>query len=198
MSLVSKPAPGFTAKAAMPDGSIKPISLSDYKGKYVALFFYPFDFTFVCPSEILAFHHRSDKFAERNCQLLGVSIDSHHVHRAWRGTALEDGGIGNISFPLVADVTKEISTNYGVLLPAGMALRGFFLIDPDGVVQHELVNKLPIGRNADEAVRTLDAARFAASNPGQVCPAGWTPGKAAMGESADGVKTYLANYGEEL
>lgn len=197
MSLVMKAAPEFTAKAVFADGAIKELSLKDFSGKYVCLFFYPFDFTFVCPTEILAYNHRVTQFQELNCQLLGVSIDSHHVHRAWRGTKIEDGGIGEVAFPLVADVNKTIANDYGVLLPGGMALRGLFLIDPKGNVVHETINNLDIGRNADETLRVLEAAHFAAEH-GEVCPAGWTKGQSGMKANPAGVASYLAKNASKL
>ncbi len=149
--LVTNPAPDFTATAVMPDNSFKEdFTLSDYKGKYVVLFFYPLDFTFVCPSEILAFNKALDKFKAANCELVGCSIDSHFSHLAWKNTPVNEGGIGNIQFPLVADLDKSVSEKYGVLLGAGIALRGLFLIDKEGVVRHATINDLPLGRNVDE------------------------------------------------
>ena len=172
MSLVQKPAPDFKAEAVLADGTEKEITLSQFKGKYVVLFFYPFDFTFVCPTEILAFSNHIEEFKKRNVEVLGVSIDSTHVHRAWRNTKLEDGGIGPITYPLVADVNKDIARAYGVLLEGGMALRGTFLIDKAGNVRQETVNDLPLGRSVEETLRLVDALQFTEEH-GEVCPSGW-------------------------
>ena len=193
-TLVTKPAPDFTATAVMPDNSFKEdFKLSDYKGKYVCLFFYPLDFTFVCPSEILAFNKRLDEFKKRNCEVIGVSVDSQFTHFAWKQTPVEKGGIGNVQFPLVADLSKEIARSYGVLLDAGIALRGLFIMDKDGIVRHELVNDLPLGRSVDEALRILDALQFHEEH-GEVCPANWRPGEEAMKPTAEGVAEYLAKH----
>jgi len=189
--LVTKKAPDFTAKAVSPDGIFEDITLSDLRGKYVLLFFYPLDFTFVCPSEIIAFDRNLDKFKERNCQVLGVSVDSEFTHLAWKNTPLNEGGIGQINFPLVADITKNISKSYDVLLDESVALRGLFLIDRDGIVRHELVNDLPLGRNVDEAIRILDALQHTEKH-GEVCPAGWIRGDEAMEPTRDGVANYLS------
>ena len=191
--LVTKPAPDFTATAVMGDGTFnEEFSLSSLRGKYVILFFYPLDFTFVCPSEIIAFDKMVDAFRAKNCEVVGVSIDSHFSHFAWRNTPVDKGGIGPVKFPLVADLTKQISTEYGVLLDdAGIALRGLFLIDKEGVVQHELVNNLPLGRDTGEAMRLLDALQFFEKH-GDVCPANWREGDEAMKPSAEGVAEYLA------
>ncbi|MCA8941688.1 MAG: peroxiredoxin, partial [Planctomycetes bacterium] len=149
--LVGRAAPDFTAQAVMPDGSFQELKLSSYKGKNVILFFYPLDFTFVCPSEIIAFHNACSEFKERNCELIGVSIDSHFSHHAWRNTPVDKGGIGKIDFPLVADLTKSIGRDYDVLVPDGsVAFRGLFLIDKNGMVRHQVVNDLPLGRNVHE------------------------------------------------
>ncbi len=192
--LVTNPAPDFTATAVMPDNSFKEdFTLSDYKGKYVVLFFYPLDFTFVCPSEILAFNKALDKFKAANCELVGCSIDSHFSHLAWKNTPVNEGGIGNIQFPLIADLDKSISEKYGVLLGAGIALRGLFLIDKEGVVRHSTINDLPLGRNVDEALRVLDALQFTEEH-GEVCPANWNKGDDAMKPTAEGVASYLATH----
>ena len=160
-TLVCQQAPDFKAAAVMPDGSINgEFSLSDYKGKYVVLFFYPLDFTFVCPSEIIAHDKRVAEFAARGVQVIGVSIDSQFTHFAWRNTAVENGGIGNVQFPLVADVNHSIVQSYGIEHPDGVALRGSFLIDKEGVIQHAVVNNLPLGRNVDEMLRLVDALQF--------------------------------------
>ena len=191
--LVTKEAPDFTAQAVMPDNSFAEVTLSKYRGKYVVLFFYPLDFTFVCPSEILAFNKAAKAFAKKNTQLLGVSVDSHFSHWAWRQTPVEKGGIGEISFPLVADLNKKIAKDYDVLLNDAIALRGLFLIDQKGVVRHQVVNDLPLGRSVDEAIRILDALQFTEAH-GEVCPANWKEGDEAMKPSAEGVAKYLAKH----
>jgi peroxiredoxin 2/4 len=192
-TLVTKGAPDFTAQAVMPDNSMAELSLSSYRGKYVLLFFYPLDFTFVCPSEILAFDRALEQFKEKNCEILGVSVDSQYTHFAWRNTPVQSGGIGKIKFPLVADLDKSISEAYGVLLPDGISLRGLFLIDKNGVVQHQLVNNLPLGRSVDEAIRILDALQFT-EKYGEVCPANWKPGEEGMKPTAEGVAAYLSKH----
>lgn len=191
--LVTKVAPDFTAKAVMPDNQIKEVSLSSYRGKYVLLFFYPLDFTFVCPSEILAFNKAVKAFEKKGAVVLGVSVDSQYSHFAWRQTAVNKGGIGEISFPLIADLDKKIARDYDVLLGDAVALRGQFLIDQKGIVRHQLVNDLPIGRNVEEALRTLDALKFHEEH-GDVCPANWKEGEDAMKPTADGVASYLAKH----
>ena len=173
--LVTKPAPDFTAQAVMPDGSFQEVSLSQYKGKYVLLFFYPLDFTFVCPTEIIAFSERIADFKKLGVEVLGVSIDSHFSHLAWRSTPRNEGGIGPIEYPLVADLNKDIARDYDVLLGAGIALRGLFLIDKEGVVRHQVVNDLPLGRSVDEALRMVQALQYFEAN-GEVCPANWQEG----------------------
>lgn len=191
---VTKPAPDFTATAVMPDNSFNDsFTLSSLKGKYVVLFFYPLDFTFVCPSEIIAFDKKLAEFQSRNCEVVGVSVDSHFSHWAWKNTPVNKGGIGNIQYPLVADLTKNIARDYGVLIDDAIALRGLFLIDKEGIVQHALVNNLPLGRNVDEAIRLLDALQFTEEH-GEVCPANWNKGDEAMKPSADGVADYLAKH----
>jgi peroxiredoxin (alkyl hydroperoxide reductase subunit C) len=193
-TLITKPAPDFTAEAVMPDNSFAPLSLSSYQGKYVYLLFYPLDFTFVCPSEILAFNKKLDEFKKRNCEVITVSIDSKFTHLAWKNTKLEDGGIGNVQFPMVEDLTKQISRDYGILLGDKVALRGLFLIDPKGVVRHCVINDLPLGRSVDEALRMLDALQFTDTH-GEVCPANWQQGDEAMKPTAEGVASYLAKHG---
>ncbi len=192
-TLVTKQAPDFKATAVMPDDSFSEITLSDYRGKYVLLFFYPLDFTFVCPSEILAFDRAIDEFNKRNTQVIGVSVDSQYSHYAWRNTPVEQGGIGKVRFPLVADLKKDVSRAYGVLFNGEVALRGLFLIDKDGVVRHELVNDLPLGRNVEEALRIIDALQFHEAH-GEVCPANWRQGEEAMQPTAEGVASYLAKH----
>lgn len=188
--LVQKPAPDFAAKAVMPDGSFKDISLADYKGKYVVLFFYPLDFTFVCPTEIISFSDRVKEFEERGVQVIGCSIDSHYTHLAWRNTPRTEGGIGQVTYPLIADLNKKIAEAYDVLLPGGIALRGLFLIDKGGVVRHQTVNDLPLGRNVDEALRVIDALQYFEAN-GEVCPANWKKGSAGMKASPTESKSYF-------
>lgn len=192
-TLVTQEAPDFTAQAVMPDNTIQELSLSSYRGKYVVLFFYPLDFTFVCPSEIIAFDKARDTFAKKGAEVIGVSVDSQYTHYAWRNTRPEKGGIGRIGYPLVADLDKSIARAYGVLMGEAVALRGLFLIDKDGVVQHELVNNLPLGRNVDEAVRILDALQFHEEH-GDVCPANWKQGEDAMKPNAEGVAEYLGKH----
>lgn len=189
---VTQPGPDFTATAVMPDNTFNEnFSLSGLKGKYTLLFFYPLDFTFVCPSEIIAFDRQLDAFKERNCEVVAVSVDSHFSHLAWKNTPVNEGGIGNVQFPIVADITKQISRDYGVLLDESVALRGLFLMDKEGIVQHALINNLPLGRNVDEAIRVLDALQFTEEH-GEVCPANWNKGDKAMTPTAEGVATYLA------
>jgi peroxiredoxin (alkyl hydroperoxide reductase subunit C) len=189
--LVTKKAPEFTAQAVMPNNAIEEISLSAYIGKYVLIFFYPLDFTFVCPSEILAFNRALGEFKKRDCEVIAVSVDSQFSHFAWKNTSVNNGGIGNIQFPLVADLDKSISEAYDVLLPDGIALRGLFLIDKEGVVRHQLVNDLSLGRDVNEAIRILDALQFT-EQYGDVCPANWKPGEEAMKPTAEGVAAYLS------
>ena len=191
--LVTREAPDFKAQAVMANGAFEELSLSSYRGKYVLLFFYPLDFTFVCPSEILAFDKALDEFKQRDCQVLGVSVDSHFTHLAWKNTSVQTGGIGNIGFPLVADLDKSISEDYGVLLPDGIALRGLFLIDKEGIVRHQLINDLALGRSVEEAIRILDALQFT-EKYGEVCPANWKPGEEAMKPTAEGVAEYLSKH----
>jgi alkyl hydroperoxide reductase subunit AhpC len=174
--LVGKKAPDFKAQAVMPDGSFKEISLSDYTGKnHVLLFFYPLDFTFVCPTEIIAFSDRNAAFRELGVQIIGCSVDSHFTHLAWRETPRKEGGIGDVQYPIVADIKKEISLSYDVLFNDSVALRGLFLIDKDGVVRHQVVNDLPLGRSVDEALRMVKALQFVEKH-GEVCPADWHEG----------------------
>ena len=192
-SLVTKEAPNFKAQAVFENDEIKELDLSSYRGKYVVLFFYPLDFTFVCPSEIIAFDRNLEKFKEKNAEVIGVSIDSQFSHYAWRNTPRDQGGIGKIRYPLVADLSKQISRDYGVLVNDSVALRGLFLIDKEGVVRHSLVNDLGLGRSVDEAVRVLDALQFTEEH-GEVCPADWHEGDEAMKPTAEGVADYLAKH----
>jgi peroxiredoxin (alkyl hydroperoxide reductase subunit C) len=192
-SLVTKEAPGFTANAVMPDNSFKEISLADYRGKHVLLYFYPLDFTFVCPTEIIAFDKKLDEFRDRECEVIGVSVDSEYSHWAWKNTPLDKGGIGNVQYPLVADITKQISRDYGVLINDAVALRGLFLIDKEGVIRHAVINDLALGRSVDEALRMVDALQFFEKH-GEVCPANWHKGDEAMEATAEGVAGYLAKH----
>ena len=196
--LVTREAPDFTAAAVLPDGTIKEdFKLADLKGKYVVLFFYPLDFTFVCPTEIIAHDKRIDEFKKRGVEVVCVSIDSQFSHFSWRNTPVEKGGIGPIRFPMVADVKHEIAQAYGIEHPeAGVALRASFLIDKEGIVRHQVVNDLPLGRNVDEMLRVVDALQFHEQH-GEVCPAGWHKGEDGMKPTADGVAEYLsANSGK--
>lgn len=194
-TLVSKSAPDFTADAVMADGSFKQIKLSDYRDKkYVVLFFYPLDFTFVCPTEIIAFSDQIAEFEKRNTEVLGVSIDSKFSHLAWRNQDRKTGGIGQIKYPLVADLDKGISRAYDVLFNEAIAFRGLFLIDKKGVVQHQLINNLPLGRNIDEALRMVDALQFFEQN-GEVCPANWKKGADTIKPDPKASQEYFKKHG---
>ena len=197
--LVSKQAPDFTAQAVMGDNEIRDFTLSkEIKGKYAVIFFYPLDFTFVCPSELIAFDHRLADFKERGVEVIGVSIDSQFTHLAWKNTPVNNGGIGQVQYPLIADVKHEICRAYDVEFgAAGVAFRGSFLIDKSGAVRHQVVNDLPLGRNIDEMIRMVDALQFTEEH-GEVCPAGWNKGKAGMKASTAGVAEYLAAHSKEL
>ncbi len=194
MCLVTKQAPEFEAEAVMPNNSFETVSLSSYRGKYVVIFFYPLDFTFVCPSEILAFNRQVEDFKAKGCELLGISVDSIYTHLAWKNTPVDQGGIGAVQFPLISDISKSISTDYGVLFEGGVSLRGLFLVDKEGVVRHQLVNDLPLGRDVDEALRVIDALQFHETH-GEVCPANWRPGDDAMKPTPEGVADYLSKHG---
>lgn len=197
--LVTQKAPDFTATTVLGDNSIvDDFNLYENFGeKGTVLFFYPLDFTFVCPSEIIAFDHRLAEFTERGINVIGVSIDSQFSHFAWKSTPVENGGIGQVKYPLVADLTKEISKAYDVLLGGGVALRGSFLIDTDGTVRHAVINDLPLGRNIDEMLRMVDTMLFT-NEHGEVCPAGWQKGEEGMQASTDGVAEYLTKHAGEL
>lgn len=196
--LVTQQAPDFTAPAVMPDGTIKEdFKLSSLRGKYVVLFFWPLDFTFVCPSEIIAHDHRIPQFKQRQVEVVGVSIDSQFTHFAWRNVPAAEGGIGPVQFPMVADIKHAITRAYGVENPDGVALRASFLIDKNGVVQHQVVNNLPIGRNVDEMLRVVDALQFT-EEYGEVCPAGWHKGDEGMTPTAEGVSAYLSKHEKKL
>jgi peroxiredoxin (alkyl hydroperoxide reductase subunit C) len=197
--LVGKPAPDFTAPAVLASGEIvDAFNFSDLKGTYAVLFFWPLDFTFVCPTEILAHDRRMEAFKKRGVEVVGVSIDSQFTHFAWRTTAVKEGGIGPIRFTMVADVKHEITRAYGIEHPdAGVAMRASFLIDREGIIQHQVVNNLSLGRNVDEMLRMVDALQFTEEN-GDVCPAGWNQGDQGMTPSSDGVSDYLAANAEKL
>ncbi len=194
-SLVMKKAPDFTAKAVMPDGGFAEVSLSDYHGKHVVLFFYPLDFTFVCPSEIIAFDRRLSQFKERGVEVIGASVDSEFSHYAWRNTPVEKGGIGHVRFPLISDISKQISRDYGVLVNDSVALRGLFLIDKEGIVRHAVINDLSLGRSVDETLRMVDALLHY-EKYGEVCPANWHKGEEAMKPTINGVAEYLSKHME--
>jgi peroxiredoxin (alkyl hydroperoxide reductase subunit C) len=197
--LVGKPAPDFTAPAVLPSGEIvEDFKLSDLNGKYTVLFFWPLDFTFVCPTEIIAHDRRMEAFKERGVEVVGVSIDSQFTHFAWRSSPVKEGGIGPVQFPIVADVKHEIVQAYGIEHPdAGVALRASFLIDRQGTVQHQVVNNLPLGRNVAEMLRMIDALQFTEEH-GEVCPAGWNKGDEGMTPTTEGVADYLATHSEKL
>jgi peroxiredoxin (alkyl hydroperoxide reductase subunit C) len=196
--LVNKQAPDFTAAAVLGDGTItERFQLSSLLGKYVVLFFWPMDFTFVCPSEIIAHQNRLAEFKALGAEVVGVSVDSQYTHFAWRNTPVEKGGIGEINFPMVADIKHEIAQAYGVEHADGVALRATFLIDRAGIVQHQVVNNLPLGREVGEVIRVLEALKFTEEH-GEVCPAGWRPGQKAMKPDAAGVAAYLAENAKSL
>ena len=196
--LVTKEAPDFEAPAVLEDGSIiDGFKLSDLKGEYVVLFFWPLDFTFVCPSEILAHNNRMEQFKERGVKVIGASIDSQFTHSAWRNTPIDEGGVGALEFPIIADVKREVIKAYGVEHPDGVALRASFLIDRDGIVQHQVVNNLPLGRNVDDMIRVVDALQFYEEH-GDVCPAGWQKGDTGMKATREGVADYLSEHKDKL
>lgn len=197
--LVGKQAPDFTVPAVLADGQIvDSFSFSAAtRGKYAVVFFYPLDFTFVCPSELIAFDHRIDEFKSRGVEVIGVSIDSHFTHNAWRNTPVNEGGIGAVRYTLAADITHSICKDYDVESAGGVAFRGSFLIDKNGLVRHQVVNDLPLGRNVDEMIRMIDALQFHEQH-GEVCPAGWNKGDAGMNASPSGVADYLSKHAETL
>lgn len=196
--LVARKAPDFSAPAVMPSGIIEEtFKLSDLKGKYVVLFFWPLDFTFVCPTEIIAHDKRVAQFKERGVEVVGVSIDSQFTHFAWRNTSIDEGGIGEVGFPIVADIRHEITRAYGIEHPDGVAMRASFLIDREGIVQHQVVNNLPLGRNVEEMMRMVDALQFAEAH-GEVCPAGWQKGESGMQPTVEGVSDYLKRHADDL
>ena len=200
MVLVTKQAPDFTSAAVLGNGEIVDnFNFAEFtKGKEAVIFFYPLDFTFVCPSELIAFDKRFGEFQARGVEVIGVSIDSQFSHNAWRNTAINDGGIGAVQYPLVADVKHDICQSYGVEFEeAGVALRASFLIDKEGVVRHQVVNDLPLGRNVDEMLRMVDALQYHEEH-GEVCPAQWAKDKASMDASPEGVAKYLASNSDDL
>ncbi|MCY4359998.1 MAG: peroxiredoxin [Cyanobacteria bacterium MAG APA_bin_95] len=189
---VGQQAPDFTATAVF-DQEFQKVQLSEYRGKYVVLFFYPLDFTFVCPTEITAFSDRYKEFSSKNTEVLGISVDSEYSHLAWLQTDREAGGLGDIAYPLISDLNKTIAKDYNVLdEEAGVAVRGLFIIDPDGVIMHATVNNLPVGRNVDETLRVLQAFQHIRSHPDEVCPADWTPGDPTMNPDPVKSKEYFA------
>jgi len=193
---VGEVAPDFTATAVV-NKQFKEINLSDFRGQYVVLFFWPLDFTFVCPTEIVAFSDRAEDFKKRNTQLLGASVDSHFTHLAWQNTPRADGGLGDIAFPMIADQTHSISRDYGVLCEdKGLAFRGLFLIDDKGVIRHMLINDLPLGRSVEEAIRMVDALKFFEEN-GEVCPANWHPGDNTIKADPENSKTFFKNWAQK-
>jgi peroxiredoxin (alkyl hydroperoxide reductase subunit C) len=198
--LVGRKAPDFTAAAVLANGEItSQFQLSEQiKGKYALVFFYPLDFTFVCPSELIAIHNRIEEFKQRNTVVIGISIDSQFTHNAWRKTPTNEGGIGPVLYPLVADVNHHICQTYGIEHPtAHVALRGTFIIDKQGIVRSEMVNDLPLGRNIDEMLRLIDALQFHEKH-GEVCPAGWNKGDTGIKPTEEGVAQFLSNKAEEL
>jgi len=189
---IQKPAPAFEAEAVMPDSEFKKVKLSDYKDKYLVFFFYPLDFTFVCPTEITAFSDRYEEFKAINCEVLACSVDSHFSHLAWTNQPRKKGGLGQMNIPILSDLTKEISRKYGVLLEdEGVALRGLFIIDDKGILRQITINDLPVGRSVDEVLRLVQAFQFTDKH-GEVCPAGWKPGKQSMKADPKGSQDYFS------
>lgn len=189
--LVQKEAPDFAAQAVMPEGSFRTLQLSDYRGQHVVLFFYPLDFTFVCPTEVIAFSDRIAEFQNLGVQVLGVSVDSQYTHFAWRNTARTEGGVGQVTYPLVADLNKKIAQSYDVLTDSGVALRASFLIDRQGIVRHQLVNDLPLGRSVDETLRMVGALRCF-EKYGEFCPADWEEGEQTIKPNVDQSKDFFS------
>jgi peroxiredoxin (alkyl hydroperoxide reductase subunit C) len=189
-AFVSAAAPDFSGEAYL-NGEFKKISLSDFKGKKLVLFFYPLDFTFVCPTEIVAFTDKIEEFRKRNTEVVGVSVDSKFTHKAWAETERKDGGIKGVNYPLLSDINKKVAADYGVLLPDGIALRGLFIINKDGLLKHATINHLDLGRNVDEVLRLLDAVDFSEQH-GEVCPANWKKGEKAMKPTAESLKQYMS------
>ncbi len=196
---VQEPAPAFTCNALMPNKEFKDISLSDYTGKWVVFFWYPLDFTFVCPTEITAFSARQPEFSALNAQVIAASCDSHFSHLAWVNTPRSEGGLGEMQIPIVADFDKKVATKYGCLLKDGIPLRALYLIDPTGVIRHITCNDLPVGRNVDEILRLIKAFQFVEKH-GEVCPANWVPGEPTMNPDPVQSKTYFSKVhgGEKM
>lgn len=191
--LVGKPAPAFQANAVVSGEIVSHFSLDAYRGKYVIFFFYPLDFTFVCPTELHAFEDRIEEFEQRNTQIVACSVDSCYTHLAWLRAPKNKGGIEGVSFPLVADLNKSISGDYGVLMPEeGIAMRGLFLLDKEGIIRHQVINDLPLGRSVDETLRTLDAL-ISFNEHGEVCPANWQVGSRRMKPTKEGLEVYFSN-----
>ncbi len=195
MDLVSKPAPDFELEGYF-NGSFNNYKLSHYRGKWVILLFYPLDFTFVCPTEVLNFSDAVDELNKLNCQVFGISVDSKYVHKAWVDTKREEGGLGgSLNYPLLSDINKQIARDYGILMEEeGVALRGLFLINPDGIIMHSTINNLSVGRSVIEAKRVLKAFQFVTTHEGQVCPADWEEGKDTMVAESEEMKKYLATH----
>ena len=187
---VGDKAPNFSAIAVY-EQEFKRIQLSDYLGKYLILLFYPLDFTFVCPTEIIAFSDMYDEIQSLNAEILGISVDSEYCHLAWTQLDRDSGGVGNLNYPLVSDLTKDISLSFNILNQEGKSLRGLFIIDPEGIIQHYLVNSLDVGRSVSETIRTLKAIQYVQNNPDEVCPANWQPGQSALKSSINVVKEYF-------
>ena len=188
-NIIGNPAPDFNLQV-VDQGQFKSVSLEDYKGKWLVLFFYPLDFTFVCPTEILAFSDRLNEFKETGAEVLGISVDSQYTHLAWTQTPRKEGGIAGLEYPLAADLNKKAAVDYNVLAEGGVALRGLFIIDPEGVVQHATINNLGVGRSVDETLRVLKAFQFVAEH-GEVCPAGWQPGADSMKPDPTGSREWF-------
>ncbi|KAL9654318.1 hypothetical protein ABK040_010349 [Willaertia magna] len=192
---IQKPAPAFSKTALLPDGTFKTISLEDYKGKYVVLFFYPLDFTFVCPTEIIAFSEKAEEFRKIGAEVIGASVDSEFTHLAWTQTPRKEGGLGPVNIPLIADLDKSLARDYGVLLDAGVSLRGMFIIDGNGTLRQMTVNDLPVGRNVDEALRLVEAFQYTDKH-GEVCPAGWQQGKPTIKPNVKDSKEYFGKVNQ--
>lgn len=195
MSFVGRPAPDFELEGYF-NGQFNKYKLTEYRKRWVLLLFYPLDFTFVCPTEVLNFSAVAEQFSKLNCQIFGISVDSIYVHKAWVDTKREDGGLGgSLNYPLLSDLNKVTARDYGILMEEeGVALRGLFLVSPEGVVMHATINSLSVGRSVTEAMRVLKAFQFVSSHEGQVCPADWEEGKDTMTANADGMKKYLTNH----
>ncbi len=190
--LIGKKAPEFKAVAVQENRFLDPFSLDQFLGSYVVFFFYPLDFTFVCPTELHAFQEKKEEFEKRKTQVIACSVDSHYSHAAWLNTPKKQGGIEGVEYPIISDITKSISKAYGVLDERqGLAYRGLFILDKEGMIRHQLVHDLPIGRSVDEVLRVIDALEFHAEH-GEVCPANWAFGKKAMSATAEGVQSYFS------